>query len=202
MRFLQWCLNKDLFYRRKQCFNLLNRLGNSWKVIWLCVIVPFIMPQIEKKGYTWIQISHSPSCKFQNINVHISVLNGVLWDMRQVHCGICEFGLLVGIHWVHDCPSVICVQCRIIKIEKREASVVLRDDPSVGWAAPTLTAYFRDDICTFLPLYQCKNRCNPLRRTTLFPELMNWGCRLIKTISAFHTVAQICLPICHKMLGK
>ena len=26
----------------------------------------------------------------QNRNVHISVLNGVLWDMRQVHCGLDE----------------------------------------------------------------------------------------------------------------
>ena len=26
--------------------------------------------------------------------VYISVLNGALWDMGQVHCGIYEFGLL------------------------------------------------------------------------------------------------------------
>ena len=26
--------------------------------------------------------------------VHISVLKGVLWDMEQVHSGICEIGLL------------------------------------------------------------------------------------------------------------
>ena len=30
----------------------------------------------------------------QNRNVQISVLNGVLWDRRQVHCAICEIGLL------------------------------------------------------------------------------------------------------------
>ena len=29
-----------------------------------------------------------------NRNVHISVLNGALWDMGQVHCGICA-----------DCPN-------------------------------------------------------------------------------------------------
>ena len=30
----------------------------------------------------------------QNRNVHISVLNGALWDMEQVHSGICELGQL------------------------------------------------------------------------------------------------------------
>ena len=28
--------------------------------------------------------------------VHISVLNGVLWDMGQVHWGIYEIGLIIG----------------------------------------------------------------------------------------------------------
>ena len=35
-----------------------------------------------------------PQCIIQNRNVHISVLNGALWYMGQVHCGICEIGLL------------------------------------------------------------------------------------------------------------
>ena len=35
-------------------------------------------------------LSHIPQCTIQNRNVHISVLNGVLWDMGQVHHGICE----------------------------------------------------------------------------------------------------------------
>ena len=34
-----------------------------------------------------------PHYIIQNRNVHISVLNGVLWDMGQVHCGICEYCL-------------------------------------------------------------------------------------------------------------
>ena len=38
--------------------------------------------------------SHIPQCTSQNRNVHISVLNGVLWDMGQVQCGICEIVLL------------------------------------------------------------------------------------------------------------
>ena len=36
---------------------------------------------------------HIPQCIIQNRNVHISVLNGALWDVGQVHCGICEKGL-------------------------------------------------------------------------------------------------------------
>ena len=30
-------------------------------------------------------LSHIPQWTFQNMNVHISVLNGVLWDVGQVH---------------------------------------------------------------------------------------------------------------------
>ena len=35
-------------------------------------------------------LSHIPECTIQNRNVHISVLNCVLCDMGQVHCGICK----------------------------------------------------------------------------------------------------------------
>ena len=41
-----------------------------------------------------MQLFHIPQCTIQNRNVHISVLNGTLWDTDQVHCGICEIGLL------------------------------------------------------------------------------------------------------------
>ena len=43
---------------------------------------------------------HIPQCSIQNRNVHmnrnvhISVMNGALWDMEQVHSGICELGQL------------------------------------------------------------------------------------------------------------
>ena len=36
-----------------------------------------------------------PQCTMWNRNVHISILNGVLWDMKLVHRGICEIALLV-----------------------------------------------------------------------------------------------------------
>ena len=43
-----------------------------------------------------------PKYTIQNINVHIFALNGVLWDMGQMHFGICEIGLLVSpiIFWI------------------------------------------------------------------------------------------------------
>ena len=40
-----------------------------------------------------MHLSYIPQYTIQNRNVHISVLNGALWDMWQVHCGICECGL-------------------------------------------------------------------------------------------------------------
>ena len=41
-----------------------------------------------------MHLSHIPQCTIQNRNVHISVLNGALCDMGQVHCGICKSGQL------------------------------------------------------------------------------------------------------------
>ena len=41
-----------------------------------------------------MHLFHIPQCTIQNRNVTISVLNGALWDMEQVHGGICEIGLL------------------------------------------------------------------------------------------------------------
>ena len=42
-----------------------------------------------------MHLFHIPQCPIQNRNVHISVLNGALWDMEQVHSGICEIGQLM-----------------------------------------------------------------------------------------------------------
>ena len=43
-----------------------------------------------------------PQGSIQNRNVHISVLNGALWDMEQVQYGICEhFWLIHEIHVSH-----------------------------------------------------------------------------------------------------
>ena len=40
----------------------------------------------------YLHLSPNPQCTIQNKNVQISVMNGALWDMGQVHCGICETG--------------------------------------------------------------------------------------------------------------
>ena len=42
-----------------------------------------------------MHLFHIPQSSIQNRNVHISVLNGALWDMEQVHSGICEIGLFL-----------------------------------------------------------------------------------------------------------
>ena len=47
-----------------------------------------------------MHLSHIPQCTIQDRNVHISVLNGALWDMGQVHCRICEIVLLES----HNAP--------------------------------------------------------------------------------------------------
>ena len=45
-----------------------------------------------------MHLFHIPQCSIQNRNMHISVLNGALWDMEQVHSGNCETDLLCNIH--------------------------------------------------------------------------------------------------------
>ena len=49
---------------------------------------------------------HIPQCLIHNRNVHISVLNGALWDMEEVHCGICELGQF-PVHYA-SCLVVLC----------------------------------------------------------------------------------------------
>ena len=47
-----------------------------------------------------MQLPHIPQCTIQNINVHISVLNGVLWDMGQVHYVIYKIDLVPPNYYV------------------------------------------------------------------------------------------------------
>ena len=42
-----------------------------------------------------MHLFYIPQCIIQNRNVHISVLNGALWDMEQVHYEICELVQLI-----------------------------------------------------------------------------------------------------------
>ena len=41
-----------------------------------------------------MHIHHTPQCTILNKSVHISVLNGALWIMEQVRCGIYEIDIL------------------------------------------------------------------------------------------------------------
>ena len=57
---------------------------------------------------------HIPQCTFQNRNVHISVLNGVLWDMEQVHCRVCEICVLLCLKFkmlIHGGKNGNKIQC-------------------------------------------------------------------------------------------
>ena len=40
-----------------------------------------------------MHLPHMPQYTIQDKNAHISVLNGTLWDMGQVRCGISEIVL-------------------------------------------------------------------------------------------------------------
>ena len=40
-----------------------------------------------------MHLFHIPQCSIHNRNVHISILNGALWDIEQVHSGIFGIGL-------------------------------------------------------------------------------------------------------------
>ena len=44
-----------------------------------------------------MHLSHIPKDTIRDDNVHISVLSGPFWDLRQVHCGIYEVDLLHNI---------------------------------------------------------------------------------------------------------
>ena len=62
-----------------------------------------------------MHLFHIPQCSIQNRNVHVSVLNGALWDMEQVHSGIYELGQLTWVllapWWasvIFHCPWVEC----------------------------------------------------------------------------------------------
>ena len=64
--------------------------------------IPLIMHTIMMRCVlfyrpNWMHLLYIPQCPIQNINVHISALNGALWDMEWVHYGICELGQL----WSH-----------------------------------------------------------------------------------------------------
>ena len=70
-----------------------------------------------------MHLFHIPQCSIQNRNVHISVLNGTLGDMEQVHSGICELGQLTVKIW-----AVLYFYCRDKEVGDRVLSKKSRVD--------------------------------------------------------------------------
>ena len=100
-----------------------------------------------------MHMSHIPQCTIQNRNVLISVLNGALWDIRQVHCRICEIGLF---------PSVASVvrgqlfDCNIKSTKtKTQQKTTMREPRGYSGSALSLTLIISTFTYTSLAtLYQ------------------------------------------------
>ena len=58
--------------------------------------IPILSIAILQTNYQnpTIHLSHIPQYGIQNRGVYITVVYGALWEVGQVHCGICEIGLL------------------------------------------------------------------------------------------------------------
>ena len=57
---------------------------------------------------------HISQCSIQNRNVHISALNGALWDMEKVNSGICELGKFKGAKSYSIIISIVICQCILL----------------------------------------------------------------------------------------
>ena len=80
-----------------------------------------------------MHLFHIAQCSIQSRNVHISVLNGALWDMEQVHSGICEIGLSKIIRDVRRFPE---------KGSTRLFPVHIADSRSREWRQRNRKTYF------------------------------------------------------------
>ena len=67
---------------------------NPQKTPHICELWDVCVSTVTKFTNPRMHLFPIPQCFIQNRNVNISVLNGILWDMEQVHSGICEIGLL------------------------------------------------------------------------------------------------------------
>ena len=84
---------------------------------WLHHVSTSTLTQWTKFTNPIVHLSHIPQCTIQNRNVHISVLNAALWDMGQVHCGICEIG------------SITCViSCNMHYMQQETATCAISNE--------------------------------------------------------------------------
>ena len=67
-------------------------IKNVNAILNFCCLNVFTSILIDQFHNPRMHLFYIPQCSIQNRNVHISVLNGALWDMEQVHSGICELG--------------------------------------------------------------------------------------------------------------
>ena len=75
-----------------------------------------------------VHLFHIPQCTIQNRNVHISVLNGALWDMEQMHGEICELGQLKDSGWIGQYfVGLLFTSCKCLKFDSCCIEVSLRD---------------------------------------------------------------------------
>ena len=69
---------------------------------------------------TTMHLFHIPQCTIQNRNVYISVLYSALWDLEQVHWGICEIVLLSRCHWSKTIPTPHLVTLKKIMLQSNQ----------------------------------------------------------------------------------
>ena len=78
-------------------------IRKSKRTSWTYLINRYDSGRQNTCNYNW-PVSQIPECicsicSIRSRNAHISVPNGTLWDMKQVHSGICEIGLLFFSCW-------------------------------------------------------------------------------------------------------
>ena len=97
-------------------------------IVWLVRMVYYI-PYYIKNHYCseWCIVGYETGALYDlwewSIISHttlkiISVLNGMLWDMRQVHCFICEIGLLYPIPHNTPLKDHLCYELCIVGYER------------------------------------------------------------------------------------
>ena len=70
---------------KTKCQTMFPETDRQWKKCWECA------PK-DRSDKSHLHVFHIPQCTIQNRDVQISVLNGALWDMKLVYCGICARG--------------------------------------------------------------------------------------------------------------
>ena len=111
-----------------------------------------------------MHLSHIPQCTIQNRNVHISVLNGALWDMGQVHYGIMN---------LYNSWDVLQLQNNLATLEWRHLKSLshLKSLASRLFAGPFVQAQIKENIkasLAFVRLLADSPRKGPVTRK-MFP---------------------------------